>query len=557
MSQNDVKIDNAKQNKQDTRRKLMWAYYHDETCMPFEGKVKSIAKDHIVFGNLSVECGQFDYDGGATYEMQNVRVPKEAFLTLKQAVDMELIEIEEDDNESKWVEFKDISVGDEIEFEADIEKRKHKNKPATYHIVNILDIRIVKRKSPHFRENLKRWAEYGMPVKIRAHIDEIKYDLNLACLNDVLILDCDYLNEFIDGIETHVWVPFIEIKKVGIWENDVVEFYANTYEYENSKGEFNYGLKNIRNVKISDPRDRIIRDAQSLFCDAICMFRDHCWGICCANKEWKDGMIQQMALTMCGESGICPGTTAERLTDFEWDFVLGRLEDSEDAEDSEDCEDYKDYGENCDLNSESKYPDNRQKVRGVVYKLEKNKAKVRVFRFVNYNGLGRNVDDKIIEIELQNKHQQYGLFDIVELTGTVFCSKRNMEKPENERRYKIVDFEDVKVLTKDEVIEIAAKESVCDSCILHKWCKGWDQCAMGNLTNNEWLGKCTTQKLEETRAHLVYYRDTIINNMVEHLNNMVYSPDKSWNNVIDFMFHRYRHAEGIEPLFAQYLKIEE
>lgn len=521
----------ARQNEEklqrcEVRQALITAYHVDETCALFNGRIKEITATSILFDKLQMEYGLFDCDACGTYQLKNVRINKKDFLTEKQAIEMGFVE-------ENIIEFDNLDVDFTIEFYAGIARHKSKNKPASYRIINIRNIKVIKKKSPHFRENLKRWAEYELPVCIRAHIDEIKKESNLACLNDVHIMDCDYFGEFIDSFETHVWVPFEEIQKAGIWVDDVVEFYADTYEYENSKGELNYGLKNLRDVKISDPRDRIVHDAQALYCDTMCMFRDHCYGTCCANEKYTNSMVQQMSITMCGEQGLFPGTTVQRLSGCEWDTMISKCNDSES------------HDTHCEVE--------KRKARGVVYKIQNNIAKVKIFRLVDYKGLGRNVDNHAIEVELQNAPEQYELFDIVELTGTVFCSKRNLDKPEKERKYKLVDYEGVRVLSKDEVIKIAAREATCDSCLLHKWCAGWEQCAWSKMRNN-WLGHLTNKSLNEIKNWGIQYRDTVISNMVESLNQMAYTPEEYKNNVIDFMYHRYRFTEGIEPLFKLYPK---
>lgn len=522
---------NSKERKKYIRDVLMSAYHTDRTEIPFYGHVKEVTSTHIVFDNLSMETGVWDYDGGEVYQLPDFRIAKTDFLTIQQAKEMELLPAD-DAEELGWVEPTSIEADNSIEFYADIDRYARKNKKVNYRISNIRAIRITRKRSPHFRDNLKRWAEYSEQVRIRAHVDEVNEELNTACLNNVQILDCDYFDEFIDGEETHVWVPFEEIQRVGIWHHDIVEFYANTYEYENSKGEWNYGLKNLKNIKVTDQRNLIVHAAESLFCNEMCMFRDHCYGFCCANEEWMTGMVQQIAISMCLEVGCFPGTVAPRLESYEWNSILPSNDNSKSK-----AEDWK---------------PGRYAARGVVCKLQKDMARIKIFRFIDYKGLGRNVDDKIIEVELPNEQQQYKLFDIVELTGTIFCSKRNLKLPENERKYKLVDCSDIRVLTKDEVIQIASREATCDSCLLRKWCDGWEKCAFAKLPHNEWFAVENKQTLKETRDMLIEHRDAVINNMAENLKQMAYTPEESWNNVIDFMYHRYRHVEGVEPFFKQY-----
>lgn len=58
-----------------------------------------------------------------------------------------------------------------------------------------------------------------------------------------------------------------------------------------------FGLKDpveIRKVGeyevLSDEQLRI-QAAEQILCMDLCMFRDHCYGFCIANQEWKESML--------------------------------------------------------------------------------------------------------------------------------------------------------------------------------------------------------------------------------------------------------------------------
>lgn len=102
----------------------------------------------------------------------------------------------------------------------------------------------------------------------------------------------------VDGKEEHVWVydpqPFID---AGIKAGDKVSFFGKVYAYKRKDGSRDYGIKECENIeRIEDyelPKSEELDQqfAESLVCDEICMFKDHCYGFCIAPFGWREQMV--------------------------------------------------------------------------------------------------------------------------------------------------------------------------------------------------------------------------------------------------------------------------
>lgn len=104
------------------------------------------------------------------------------------------------------------------------------------------------KKSKYYRKDLEERAKLP-EVKVRARIAHVQN--GQVCLRDIELLDhYNYFGDQIDFKE-HMWVPAKPFDDVinNHPEEDIVDFVGIIYQYKNKKGETNYSIKKIQNVK--------------------------------------------------------------------------------------------------------------------------------------------------------------------------------------------------------------------------------------------------------------------------------------------------------------------
>ena len=103
------------------------------------------------------------------------------------------------------------------------------------------------------------------------------------------------------GKEDHVWMDLQGFENYKI--SDCLSFGAEVYRYikcGNGK-RLDFGLRNpatitrIDEYELPNQEELQLQAIDQLICE-VCLFRDHCYGFCIANQEWREEMRQQLLL---------------------------------------------------------------------------------------------------------------------------------------------------------------------------------------------------------------------------------------------------------------------
>lgn len=106
-----------------------------------------------------------------------------------------------------------------------------------------------------------------------------------------------------DGKEDHVWMSIKGFEKYQV--GDCLEFHAETYRYlkiGNGK-QIDYGLrypcqiKKVESYELPSDDDLLLQSIDQILCET-CLYHDHCYSMCIADKEWLKNMRESMLKTV-------------------------------------------------------------------------------------------------------------------------------------------------------------------------------------------------------------------------------------------------------------------
>lgn len=159
---------------------------------------------------------------------------------------------------------------------------------------------IQKRSCGHIRQDFEKAYHDAAYVSFKGQVEKINGKSDKICFKRIFI-DGEYSDgEGFVGKEDHVWMDIAEFEEYRV--GDSLCFDAEIYRYiKTGSGKMiDFGLRNPEAVRQIEPY-RLPSDEQlhlqtvdELICNELCMFRDHCNGICIANQKWRENMRKML-----------------------------------------------------------------------------------------------------------------------------------------------------------------------------------------------------------------------------------------------------------------------
>ena len=158
-------------------------------------------------------------------------------------------------------------------------------------------LEIMRLSAPQCRKDFERCFYDSIENSFKGQIEKISGDK--ICFKRIFVSGCRPDGICFEGREDHVWmsVKGFEEFKVG----DCVSFEADVYRYlKKSKGKLiDFALKDpwdiekINAYELPSDDDLLMQSIDSIICE-MCLFKDHCFMMCVANKEWRERTRKEM-----------------------------------------------------------------------------------------------------------------------------------------------------------------------------------------------------------------------------------------------------------------------
>lgn len=160
-------------------------------------------------------------------------------------------------------------------------------------------LEIMKLSANQVRTDFEKCYYDAWTCHFKGKIKKINKKRSTICFERIYVDGWYSDGEGFVGKEDHVWMNLqgFEEYKIG----DCLSFTAEVYRYVkcgNGK-RIDFGLRNPEDIAMVDsyelPTDEELQlqAIDQIICE-VCLFREHCYGFCIANQEWREGMRQQL-----------------------------------------------------------------------------------------------------------------------------------------------------------------------------------------------------------------------------------------------------------------------
>jgi len=160
-------------------------------------------------------------------------------------------------------------------------------------------LEIMKASANNVRIDFERCYYDAWFYRFKGRIERINKKKSKVCFERIYV-DGQYSDgEGFVGKEDHVWMDLQGFEEYEV--GDCLSFEAEVYRYVkcgNGK-QLDFGLRNPEGVTKVDSYELPTKEElqmqaiDQLICE-VCLFREHCYGFCIANQEWREEMRKQL-----------------------------------------------------------------------------------------------------------------------------------------------------------------------------------------------------------------------------------------------------------------------
>ena len=162
-------------------------------------------------------------------------------------------------------------------------------------------LEVVKASANHVRCDFEKCYYDAWSCHFKGKIAKMNKKNSTVCFERIYVSGIYSDGTGFVGKEDHVWMDLQGFENYKI--SDCLSFGAEVYRYikcGNGK-RLDFGLRNpatitrIDEYELPNQEELQLQAIDQLICE-VCLFRDHCYGFCIANQEWREEMRQQLLL---------------------------------------------------------------------------------------------------------------------------------------------------------------------------------------------------------------------------------------------------------------------
>ena len=177
-----------------------------------------------------------------------------------------------------------------IDFDPDAQKELSGGETLSYD--DYLDL--MKKSGHNCRQDFERAYYDAFYCCFKGCVERINRKRGTICFERIYVSG-EYINGGGDGFsgkEDHVWMSLVDFPSCK--KGDCFSFEAEVYRYvKTGNGKMiDFGLRNPKLIKpigeyeLPSDEQLILREINEMICSCLCMFNEHCYGNCIANRDW-------------------------------------------------------------------------------------------------------------------------------------------------------------------------------------------------------------------------------------------------------------------------------